>query len=246
MTEQSVELMKLYLTNFAVDEVLGIYGQNKDTLAARMRYLHPAAAVAFKAMNADKIVRCSDMLRTPEGSLLNRKNKGSGLRPGWSGHNFGFSIDIETGWMYKTHGFKSKLELDEWMMSFGWWCHNPPGDTRDWEAWHYNYFGPEAEHFLSYRDEGKASTWMLPVAYKISEYYGHWWKQASNETVQLALQAASLYQGDIDGKLGPLSEQAIRAFQRAWLLDEDGVAGPITKRTLMLSTAEKVLVNAPC
>jgi hypothetical protein len=245
MADRPNELMQLYLTKFEVDEVLGIYGANKDALAARMRYLHPEAAASFKAMNADKIIKCSDMLRTPEGSLANRKKKGKGLRPGWSGHNFGFSIDISYGWVMREYGM-TKIELDEWMASHGWYCHNIPGETRDYEAWHYNYFGEEAEHFLSYRKDDRKSTWKLPVSYKIIEYYGHWWKNADAITVQTALRRLRFYQGDIDGILGEQSDEAIRAFQRAWMLDVDGIAGPMTKRTLMLVSADKVLVSTAC
>jgi len=136
--------MKLYLTEFEADGVFGIYGAGKDTLAARMRFLHPEAATAFIRMNTERVVRCSDMLRTPEGSLQNRRRKkGRGLRPGWSGHNFGFSIDIDVGWMLKTYKW-DKVQLDAWMASHGWYCHNPPGTKRGFEAWHYNYFGNEA------------------------------------------------------------------------------------------------------
>lgn len=245
MADRPIELLQQYLTEFEADEVLGIYGANKDVLATRMRYLHPDAAASFKEMNADKVLKVSDMLRTPEGSLLNRQRKGKGLRPGWSGHNWGFSIDISYGWVMRQHGF-TKIELDAWMASHGWYCHNIPGETRDYEAWHYNYLGEEAEHFLSYRKDSKKSTWKLPVSYKIIKYYGHWWKNADAITVQSALKKLKLYRGDIDGILGDLSDQAIRAFQRAWMLDVDGIAGPMTARTLLLVSANRILVDTPC
>lgn len=237
-------VMKLYLTEFEADEVYGIYGANKDKLAARMRFLHPDAAKSFRIMNAEIRIRCSDMLRTPEGSLLNRRRKGRGLRPGWSGHNYGFSIDIDYGWIMKENGL-SKVELDEWMASYGWYCHNIPGETRSYEAWHYNYLDDEVEYYLSFRTQSKR-TWSKPISTKIEDYYGHWWKKADTKTVQTALKSLKMYNGDIDGDYGDLLKEAVYVFQRAWDLDVDGAAGPQTKRTLMLVSAEKFLVDKPC
>ena len=245
MADRPVELMQMYLTQFGADEVLGIYGKDKDALAARMRFLHPAAAESFKKMDAEMRIRCSDMLRTPEGSLLNRQRKGRGLRPGWSGHNYGFSIDIDYGWIMK-HNKLTKVELDEWMAAHGWYCHNIPGSTRSSEAWHYNYFGEEAEHYLSFRKDNRTSTWAKPVSQKIHEYYGHWWGKADVVTVQTALKKLGFYNGDFDGVPGELYDQAVRAFQRAWMLDVDGIAGAMTKRTIMLVSAERILVDAAC
>lgn len=239
------QMMKLYLTEFEADAVYGIYGADKDKLAARMRFLHPDAAKAFRKMDADMRVCCSDMLRTPEGSLANRRRKGRGLRPGWSGHNYGFSIDINVSWMLKNHDM-NKVELDAWMASFGWHCHNIPGETRSYEAWHYNYFGPEAEHYLSFRTGSKSRTWSKPVSQKIEEYYGHWWGRADETTVQMALNSLGLYNGDFDGDAGPLTKTAVESFQKAWDLPVDGVAGPMTKRTLMLVSADRVLVDEVC
>ena len=46
--------------------------------------------------------------------------------------------------------------------------------------------------------------------------------------VQTALKNASLYTGAIDGKMGPLTEQAVRSFQSAHNLKADGKVGPLT------------------
>jgi len=246
MADRPRELMQLYLCEFGVKEVFGIYGANEDALAARMRFLHPAAARSFLKMNEEKVVRCTDMLRTPEGSLVAVQQGKAALRPGWSGHNYGFSIDIDVDWMIKTHRFKDKVTLDLWMATHGWYCHNILGSTISSESWHYNYFGEEAEHFISYRKDTSKVTWSYPVAYKIVEYYGHWWVNADAVTVQAALQRLGLYRGDLDGVLGTLSGEAIKAFQRAWLLDVDGIAGPRTKRTLMLVSAERMLTRTSC
>ncbi|MDP3041664.1 MAG: peptidoglycan-binding protein [Candidatus Omnitrophota bacterium] len=44
--------------------------------------------------------------------------------------------------------------------------------------------------------------------------------------IQTALKNAGFYKGEIDGKIGPRTNAAIRAFQRAKKLNSDGVVGP--------------------
>lgn len=45
------------------------------------------------------------------------------------------------------------------------------------------------------------------------------------QAVQLALKNAGFYDGEIDGKLGPLTKGAVREFQRAHGLQVDGIIG---------------------
>ena len=46
--------------------------------------------------------------------------------------------------------------------------------------------------------------------------------------IQTALRNLSLYTGEIDGKIGPLTTEAIREFQRTHNLKVDGKVGPLT------------------
>ena len=48
------------------------------------------------------------------------------------------------------------------------------------------------------------------------------------QQIQTALKNAGIYQGSIDGKLGPASKRAIAAFQTAHSLKADGKVGPKT------------------
>jgi peptidoglycan hydrolase-like protein with peptidoglycan-binding domain len=50
--------------------------------------------------------------------------------------------------------------------------------------------------------------------------------------VQVALRAKGLYHGQIDGIRGPLTNRAVRTFQRRARLQVDGVAGPRTRAKL--------------
>jgi peptidoglycan hydrolase-like protein with peptidoglycan-binding domain len=50
----------------------------------------------------------------------------------------------------------------------------------------------------------------------------------STREIQHALKNAGFYQGAIDGKLGPLTREAIREFQRVHGLTDDGIVGRLT------------------
>lgn len=50
--------------------------------------------------------------------------------------------------------------------------------------------------------------------------------------LQVALHARGLYQGALDGRLGPKTNEAVRAFQRRQGLHVDGVPGPRTRAAL--------------
>ena len=53
-----------------------------------------------------------------------------------------------------------------------------------------------------------------------------------NQKVQVALRNTGYYQGDVDGKIGPKTREAIKAFQAANGLKADGVVGPNTWEAL--------------
>lgn len=61
-----------------------------------------------------------------------------------------------------------------------------------------------------------------------------------DQKVQTALRNAGLYQGNIDGKIGPASKKAITEFQTAHNLKADGKVGPKTWAAL-----EPYLSGAP-
>lgn len=55
----------------------------------------------------------------------------------------------------------------------------------------------------------------------------------TDRDVQRALRAAGYYTGSIDGKIGPMTDKAIRKFQKDHGLKVDGILGPRTKRALV-------------
>jgi len=58
-------------------------------------------------------------------------------------------------------------------------------------------------------------------------------KKLSDRQVQTALKNAGFYRGSVDGKIGPATTEAIKAFQRASGLKADGVVGRKTRANLM-------------
>ncbi|MGE4357049.1 MAG: peptidoglycan-binding protein [Candidatus Omnitrophota bacterium] len=61
-----------------------------------------------------------------------------------------------------------------------------------------------------------------------------------NKKIQEALKISGFYKGEIDGKIGPKTREAIRKFQAAKGLKVDGIVGPKTWQEL-----EKILLSQP-
>jgi hypothetical protein len=221
--------MRLTLSKLALGAVHGIYGREGNRLPERMRYLEPAAAKSFLELEG---VVVSDMLRSPESSLAARRRSRGAQPPGWSGHNYGLSIDLSVTKTLRNRG-ENKTELDAYMLERGWYCHRLD-HKRKREEWHYNHgIGP----YVKDRDRYNSAA----LERRIQADFADAWDFPS-QVLQSYLQDLKLYLGEIDGIVGPLSKEAVRAFQRAWLLRVDGIAGRRTRRTLALVTAGRVLV----
>ena len=132
-----------------IPNILGIYGPNKDQFPARMSMLHPDAAAAFDAVIAltGQRLRVSDMYRTPAESLKAMQTKRGVQPPGYSAHNFGFAIDIDTDAMLAALKC-TKAVLDVTMQSKGWYCHRKDS-KRGMEDWHYNFLGDDSARWLA-------------------------------------------------------------------------------------------------
>jgi len=115
----------------------GIYGPSKDSLPARMRWLHPAASEAFDRIR--DIVAVSDMFRSPEASLKAMREGRGAAAPGRSSHNYGRAIDIDVPWSLRLLGC-GKEQLDDLLAERGWWCWREDHELAK-ESWHY-FFSP--------------------------------------------------------------------------------------------------------
>jgi len=230
-------MSRLALNLVSVPNVLGIYGASKSDFPAKMARLHPDAAAAFKAAEAGLgiRIRVSDMFRTAEQSLQARATKKGVMPPGWSLHNYGIAIDIDTDNVLKATKL-TKPALDKEMEEYGWYCHRKDG-KRGFEDWHFNFLGvgEAAAPFLKVA-ASSTNTSSAGDAKILSLY-----KDALTLTpveVQECLAHLKLYSGDLDGQIGPRSKEAIMAFQRTWRLQPSGQVDKKTERTLAYVSAD--------
>ena len=209
----------------------------KGHVPKRARFLEPGAATSLLGLvAAHPWLTFTDIYRSPESSLAAKRTKRGVQPPGFSAHNFGLAVDLDVGDCLK--GGKLRYpELVENMRQAGWYCHRRDLDQTAMESWHFNFLGPGAAQLIQQADPQAANTWAWPVEARIVELYGEAFKLDALE-VQMGLAALRFYTGDLDGALGPLAREAVGAFQRAWGLPDDGVAGPRTRRVLAVVTAE--------
>ena len=210
--------------------ILGIYGPGRDQLPERMRYLHPAAAASYLEIEATpQRLRVTDMLRSADSSLDAAERKSGVQRPGYSGHNFGLCIDIDVKDCMRRRKM-AKATLDAFLAARGWYCHRKDHALAA-ESWHYSFLGTGAEAKDYLAASAQSTNTAAALEAKIVDLYGAAFRLDAAQ-VQAALRQLRLYSGAVDGMLGPLSRQAINAFQRAWQLPVTGSADARTQRTL--------------
>jgi hypothetical protein len=221
--------------------LFGIYGTKKDTMPERMSFLHPDAAASFLAMDLPSLrLRVSDVFRSPESSLAAVQAGRGAQMPSYSGHNYGFSVDLDVDYLIKKGRFGSKEALDTFMEKNGWFCHRRDHKLA-FECWHFNY------GIGSFIKKGEATT-AAAIERKIVATYGAQFK-LTNKDAQAALKKLGLYSGEVDGKIGPISLESVKAFQRCWGLDkhprskaEYGTIGPVTQRTLAYCSSDRAVL----
>lgn len=233
-----------------------------DTFSKGNRRLAPTAARAYLTDLHPAGVTVTDMWRSARGSMRAVAKGRGAKRPGYSGHNYGLSIDIGVTTTMKNMGLRTKRELDGWMASRGWVCWRKD-HKRDIEEWHYDY------GTLSYVDRDERNN-ANAVERLIRFYHADQFKIPTVKAVQAALKKASLIYlsnaadvknehdraraaaialsldpGPVDGIAGKRTESALRAFQTSVGFTPTGRCGPPTQRVLSFVTAEIVLVPVP-
>lgn len=111
-------------------------------------------------------------------------------------------------------GTRTRRAIREFQKEKGLWP-NGKVDSRTWDEL------KRAKEAL--REEAAAQPPALPSETVKAELPGDRKKQ-----IQIALQRAGFYKGKIDGKIGPQTKEAIKAFQKAGGLKIDGSAGART------------------
>lgn len=226
-------MLTLSLMKIAGEVVRGIYGPDKEELPKRMRFLHPDAAASFLRIAGSVVV--SDMFRSPESSLQAVREGRGAQPPAFSAHNYGLAIDLALEATMKRWKLTSKVELDQAMAQQGWFCHRRD-HALGHEAWHFNFLGEDAAI-----PDGLRVTSALIEA-RIVSLHGSSLAPRERECQEM-LARLRLYAGEIDGEIGPLSREAIRAFQRAWGLRETEGLDARTRRTLAYVTAVRNLLD---
>jgi len=223
-------LMKLKLQR--IPNVLGIYGASKNQFPARMSLLRPDAAAAFEAVQSliGQRLRVSDMYRTPAESLTAMQTKRGVQPPGYSAHNFGLAIDIDTDSMLAALKV-TKPVLDTTMQSKGWYCHRKDGQ-RGMEDWHYNYLGDDAGKWLA---SASATSTSGAIEAKIAALHPDDFAVTATEAQEM-LKQMGLYSGAIDGAFGAVSIAALKNFQVSVRLPTTGQLDAKTQRTLAVAS----------
>lgn len=234
-------MMTLRLSYLGPDVLDGIYGDDHKSLSGAARRLVPSAAASVRALAAlGKKVRASDVLRTASGSLAAVHNKPHlALRPGYSPHNYGFSVDLAVDTLMKLWGL-DKRGLDQLMDEHGWVCHRQD-HQRGPEDWHYNFLElpttPDGIRFRKYITDSSRPA----VEQRIEEAHGASFTM-DTAAVQAALAKLSMYAGPVDGVESKATHKAVLAFQHEWELPETGLADARTQRTLALVAADIEMV----
>src|SRR5688500_12568851 len=93
----------------------------------RMRFLHPEAAESLVGLEGDTGgFVYSDIYRSAESSLAARRIKRGVQRPGYSGHNYGFSVDLDIEEIMRTKKILYR-DIIHLMQKRGWYCHRRDG-----------------------------------------------------------------------------------------------------------------------
>jgi hypothetical protein len=185
--------------------------------------LHATAAAAFtqlrelaKAAGID--LTCTDSYRTYDQQVELKKRKPDwSATPGRSVHGWGFAVDVSVGMPPKAFGNSVLAWLKENGPPNGWFLGRPKD-----EPWHWVYRGGGGP--------GAAPT-ATPTATPTTPT-----TPTTTDRPRLALGSegddVKLVQAKVgcaaDGKFGPRTDAAVRAFQQAHGLTADGIVGPRT------------------
>lgn len=213
----------------------------KGHVPKRARLMHPSAAAALLALPFLGKLIFTDVFRSAEVSLMALRSKRGVKFPSYSGHNFGLSFDLDVHATLLALG-KRYPDLIDMLGDHSFFCHRRDMDGSASESWHFNAILKKEYMDLALpHDRG---SWDQPVEQVMWDLYGQDFSYDGHE-LQRKLVKLGLYHGEIDGSIGPLSQEAIMAFQRTWGLRPSGVAARTEQRLLAYVTAEVEVVPIP-
>lgn len=209
----------------------------------RMPFLAPDAAISLLALEKDTDgLVYTDMWRDPIDSLLAKRANRASQLPGYSGHNYGMSVDLDVISILNTKKIRYE-DILHIMKKRGWFCKRRDGDSSLPGANHFNFLGDDSGRYLV-KCTMDPITWDIPTELKILELYGSSY-QLETKDVQELLTKLRIYHGPITGQRDAYTREAIMAFQRTWDLTETGFPDMALCRTIMFITSELELVQQP-
>jgi hypothetical protein len=174
----------------------------------RMTWMNPFSYDNLLSMTDEVRVVISDLYRSPASSAEAYARKTGVAKPGYSGHNYGISVDFDIDQMLKINHMTYD-QLCRFLEQYNCWQFQGRKPTsekykRGKEDWHFNII---PENYSNLKGSAMASTWIENNIKFDSSITG----------IQQMLKSLKFYQGAIDGLSGPLMREAIKKFKKAWL-----------------------------
>lgn len=231
----------LDLVQLPIDAVRGSYtvkGYGPGKMPFRSLFVHPSlagqpgTAQRMRFLELLEDATFSDLFRTPESSLEAIASGRGALPPGTSTHGFGLAGDIDIDKTMRAIKAKTKLDLDLWMANKGLVCQRLDHriTSLKGESHHFHDIGGE-------RATPRETSTAAAAQRRITALYGYAWATVDPAVAQAQLARLSLYRGDLDGKIGPISKSAIRIFRRGYGLGDSDRLDAKTFRTLVYVAA---------
>ena len=172
----------------------------------------------------------TDIYRSPASSAEAYARKVGVAKPGYSGHNYGISVDVAVEASMRRHKI-TYTQLCNIMIVYGWTPYQGKVSSykRGKEDWHFNFIG---EWSYSANDNNnkvkpgadQVNTWIL------QNYHF----EDDMKYIQVCLKKLKFYQGEIDGLKGPLTSNGIKKFQQAWFPKTLPTTGKLDNLTVRL------------
>lgn len=199
-------------------------------LPARMRLFQPAACLALQQLeqHTGGLVY-TDGYRSASAQLEAYRNRPGTQPVAYSAHGYGLAYDLDVDASLVQLGCKYGQMLDM-LADYGWFCHRRDANDSASESWHFNFLGmDDPERYLALADPSDHTTWARPVELRIQQMYGNDLMLTPSAFNQLLVERTGF--------------ATVAAFQKAWDLVPDGIAGPKTQRVLAYVTAEVVITE---
>jgi hypothetical protein len=208
----------------------------------RLRYLSPEAAVSLERLENDTGgLIYTDFWRDPISHLVAKRLKADNLLPGYCGHGFGLSLDLDVKAVLEEKKISYEVLLHI-MRKRGWYCHRRDGNQNGPLFDHFNFLGELADLYLA-KCTLDPMTWHRAIEERIYERYGKEF-QLDVPAVQRLLGKIGMYRGELSSHFDLYTREAILAFQRAWDLTETGNVDATFCRALVFVSADTEFLPA--